>query len=581
MLGIFLHNEMKIHIRRDYIKFGKGRDETMNFNLLKKKASALIACGAMAIPGVAAMAPNIAYAETEIETDSISGTILITGFDSNLKSFQLYNYNASSVTYNGRVYKTGALMAIIPVNDDGTASISGLPYGVYRVKEYKTKKGYSTNKTYYTIKIVDNGEEDLVPDEPELGTTGDIRLIGANGISLAGMEFQLRNVGASSIVYEGTVINVGEVVGVFTSSSDECLIADLPYGVYELEQVSATTGYHTDESIYTINIINSGTVDITIQVSDDEHIHVWDGGTVTTEPTCTEPGVITYTCTVCGGTKTETVAKLGHTWYTENPTCMEEGYRECLRCGEKMMIPATDHAWDDGILMGNESCEGNPYRLYTCTYCGQEKIVALPRVLGHAYESSVTKATPDSDGGIIKVCKKCGHVETDSVLARIDRVELEYDEIAYTGQAMKPSVTVYDTNGRVIPKNYYSVNYYNNIKVGTASVKVSFKGNYSGQITEQFAVLPRGTSILSLTPLYHGFTVKWAMQSKEVTGYELEYASEEDFSDAGILQTTKYTTLAKTVAGLRPNTKYYVRIRTYKGSSYSAWSAVKTVVTKK
>jgi len=36
--------------------------------------------------------------------------------------------------------------------------------------------------------------------------------------------------------------------------------------------------------------------------------HIWDRGVVTKEPTLTEPGVITYTCVVCGETKTEQIS---------------------------------------------------------------------------------------------------------------------------------------------------------------------------------------------------------------------------------------------------------------------------------
>lgn len=39
--------------------------------------------------------------------------------------------------------------------------------------------------------------------------------------------------------------------------------------------------------------------------------HKWDDGVVTTEPTCTEDGVLTYTCSACGVTKTE-VIEAGH-----------------------------------------------------------------------------------------------------------------------------------------------------------------------------------------------------------------------------------------------------------------------------
>lgn len=544
-----------------------------------KKASAVLASSAMFMSGIATigMNMNIAYAATNIETEAVSGTINITGCPSNLKSFQIYNYNDYQIEYNGRTYRVGALIAIIPVGTDGTASISGLPVGVYRIKEYKTSSGYSINKTYYTVKITNDIPQEVVPDAPEVGTVGNIRLIGADNISLFGMEFQLKNVGASSIIYNDTVINVGEIVGTFVSSDDTLLIPELPYGVYELVQTGSTVGIYPDPNTYTINIINGDTIEITILVSN--HQHRWDGGTVTVEPTCTESGILTFTCEICGEETTSVIPKLGHNYYTQNPTCQEDGYRMCTRCDEMMVLPKTGHDWDEGVLSGSSSCGQNATRTYHCRYCGQEKVEALPRVQGHSYQTSLTQASPTQDGGIIKECTKCGAIDTDTIIAKIDRVELEYTETAHTGSALKPSVTVYDANGKKISSAYYTVNYYNNIKVGTASVTVSFKGNYTGQITENFMILPKGTSILSLTPLYHGFTVKWAMQSKEVTGYDLEYATKEDFSDAGILQTTKYTTLAKTVAGLKPNTKYYVRIRTYKGSSYSEWSPVKTVVT--
>ena len=42
--------------------------------------------------------------------------------------------------------------------------------------------------------------------------------------------------------------------------------------------------------------------------------HSWNEGVVTTEPTCTEPGAKTYTCSVCGETKTEEIPALGHKW---------------------------------------------------------------------------------------------------------------------------------------------------------------------------------------------------------------------------------------------------------------------------
>ena len=42
--------------------------------------------------------------------------------------------------------------------------------------------------------------------------------------------------------------------------------------------------------------------------------HTWNDGQVTTAATCTENGVMTYTCTMCSDTKTETIAATGHAY---------------------------------------------------------------------------------------------------------------------------------------------------------------------------------------------------------------------------------------------------------------------------
>ena len=48
-------------------------------------------------------------------------------------------------------------------------------------------------------------------------------------------------------------------------------------------------------------------------ISDDED-HKWDDGKITTEPTCDNEGVKTYTCPVCNKTKTEPIPENGHAW---------------------------------------------------------------------------------------------------------------------------------------------------------------------------------------------------------------------------------------------------------------------------
>ncbi len=75
------------------------------------------------------------------------------------------------------------------------------------------------------------------------------------------------------------------------------------------------------------------------------HEHTWDAGVVTTDPSCTEDGVKTYTCTECGETYTEAVPATGHTWnagvVTVQPTYKTEGVRTytCTKCGETYTEP--------------------------------------------------------------------------------------------------------------------------------------------------------------------------------------------------------------------------------------------------
>lgn len=105
--------------------------------------------------------------------------------------------------------------------------------------------------------------------------------------------------------------------------------------------------------------------------------HNWDAGSVTTKPSCTTEGIKTYTCTGCGATKTETVAKADHTWdagtVTTAATCTAEGVKTfaCASCQETktQTIAKLDHAYDN-------ACDT------TCNYdCG------TTRQITHSYRN--------------------------------------------------------------------------------------------------------------------------------------------------------------------------------------------------
>lgn len=90
--------------------------------------------------------------------------------------------------------------------------------------------------------------------------------------------------------------------------------------------------------------------------------HKMDDGVVTKKQTCTEKGIKTFTCTICGYTKTEDIEPHDFTSkVTLEPTCKTEGTKllSCKNCGfeKEEIIPAEGHDWEnvDGSL--SQTCK--------------------------------------------------------------------------------------------------------------------------------------------------------------------------------------------------------------------------------
>ena len=85
--------------------------------------------------------------------------------------------------------------------------------------------------------------------------------------------------------------------------------------------------------------------------------HSYNDGVVTTEATCKEDGVKTYTCTVCENTYTKTIEKHSNHTYnngevTTEPTTTTEGVKTytCQVCGEKKIekLPVVEQKPGEG-----------------------------------------------------------------------------------------------------------------------------------------------------------------------------------------------------------------------------------------
>lgn len=164
------------------------------------------------------------------------------------------------------------------------------------------------------------------------------------------------------------------------------------------------------------------------------------------------------------------------------------------------------------------------------------------------------------------------------------KVSLSAKAYTYNKKAKKPSVTVKNGKTKLKKGRDYKVSYSNNVKVGTATVKIAGTGYYSGTIKKTFTINPKGTSISKLTKKKKSFKVKWKKQAAQTTGYQVQYSVNKNFKSAKTKTIKKTKTTSATISKLKKKKVYYVRIRTYrkvgKKNYFSSWSKVKKVKTK-
>ncbi|MCD8004819.1 MAG: S-layer homology domain-containing protein [Oscillospiraceae bacterium] len=192
---------------------------------------------------------------------------------------------------------------------------------------------------------------------------------------------------------------------------------------------------------------------ITVSASD---AHQWDDGEVTQAPTCTETGVMTYTCTIegCGETKTEAISVTGHTYgdpvftwaedyssCTATFTCVEGDVEQTRICVVKTDVDETGAAvhtascvfsgvtyndtvththtyvgtaettpatcTEDGYITVTVACTDGDSQLYTYT---------IPvSATGHSWDegTETVAATRYTQGMTTYTCTECGETKTE------------------------------------------------------------------------------------------------------------------------------------------------------------------------
>ena len=124
------------------------------------------------------------------------------------------------------------------------------------------------------------------------------------------------------------------------------------------------------------------------------HVHKYNSGVVTKEPTCTDTGVKTYTCVNGDDSYTETIPALGHDYVTRTETV------------------TTKEAWDEPVLEPRYICCGCGASFKTEEEIGCH-ILAIPNDKCGSYYGDDVKVntihhSAETETRTYKVCSRCG-----------------------------------------------------------------------------------------------------------------------------------------------------------------------------
>ena len=327
--------------------------------------------------------------------------------------------------------------------------------------------------------------------------------------------------------------------------------------------------------------------------------HKWDAGVVTKEPTYTSTGTKKYTCTNCGETKTETIAKLvctSHVWDSGKvvtaPTYKTEGTKKytCKNCGTTKTetiakLICTNHAWDAGVVTKKPTYTSTGTKKYTCTNCGETKTETIAKLVctNHAWDAGVVtkKPTYTSTGEKKYTCTNCGTTKTETI-AKLICTSHAWD----SGKVV--TAPTYKTEGT---KKYTCTN------CGTTKTEtiaklvctshvwdggvVTKKPTYSSAGTKEYTCVNCGTTKTSSIAMLKlsKVTVKTAVSS---TGIKISWTSEKNASGyyiyrksgkgqyALLKKVTGANTLAFNDTKVTSGVIYTYKVQAYKGTVIGA-----------
>ena len=309
--------------------------------------------------------------------------------------------------------------------------------------------------------------------------------------------------------------------------------------------------------------------------------HSYNNAVVTTNPTCTSKGKQKYTCSRCDNSYYEDIAALGHNYQktsTTYSTCTTRGKNTytCSRCYNYYTesLPLADHSYNSTNIIKTKAAYQRNGKIIKskCSVCGAEgstSIIYAPKNIvlskstytysGKANKPAVT--VKDSTGSVID-SSNYTVAYSNNINAGTAKVTVTFKGDMYEGSMSKTFKispkklttcglrTVHTYSGKaIVPTPYYyktvkewnpyfkeydiykkitafrkNVDYTIKVSgghknIGTYTVVIKFKGNYSGTIKKTMQIRPK--PVVSSKPIIYSTTsikVSWS-KVKNVSGY--------------------------------------------------------------
>ena len=368
--------------------------------------------------------------------------------------------------------------------------------------------------------------------------------------------------------------------------------------------------------------------------------HSWGAGNTTAVATLEEEGELTYTCSKCGKTKTETLPAFGSFKVTglkaKNYTGKAITQTPVLKNGDKILEAGTDYllSYQNNINAGTATVtitgKGNYSGTITKTFkinkaaqtittkaaassiaVGKTTTVSITGAKGtKSFKSSdISIATVDKSTGKL-TAKKVGTVKITATSAATSNfnaasktvtvkvVPAATASLTAANQATGIKLTWKKVTGATGFLVYRGSSKIATIKSGSTVTCTDSKANTNGtkytykiiatastgngpakSVTTYCVARPAISSVTNSAS--KKMTVKWGKNAK-ASGYQIHYCTDKTFKSGNkSVSITSASTVSKVIGSLTKNKTYYIRIRTYKtvGSTkyFSSWSPVKSV----